>query len=162
MEHREKLYSTFKIEFNHGLREIADIEKQALRPRIRNQIVNSICAVAIERLSETEFGHKLVKDEDLTLITLDLEHGLSKVVDKMLRGLRSECRSEALQWADECAEERHFKFLGGMGRIFNYFRDGPYFLDTKSEIGQMRDSASDSQNPSCGYITAVQPITPMV
>ncbi|MGK5024693.1 hypothetical protein ACQ4WM_08015 [Janthinobacterium sp. RB2R34] len=86
MEHREKLYSKFKIEFNHWLREIADIEKQALIPRKRNQIVNSICAVAIERLSETEFGHKLVKDQDLTLITLDLEDGLNKVVDKMRGG----------------------------------------------------------------------------
>ena len=133
MDHREKLYKQFKTEFDRGLRQIADIDKVPLSPQDRNWEVNSACAIAIERLGETGFGQKLVADEDLTRIAHDLEAGLSKVVDELRETPQSEPRRTAVSWADQCGEERQFKFLGGIGRIFNYFRDGPYFLDTKRE-----------------------------
>lgn len=133
MDHRERAYKQFKAEFERGLSGIAEIEKTRMSPQERHRAVDGAYSEAIDRLGETTYGRKLVDDADLTRISLNLEDGLIKIANELGGEPFSESLDVAILWANKCRYERRFKFLGEMGRIFNYFRDLPRFLDAEQE-----------------------------
>jgi len=150
MDHREKAYKQFKLQFDRGLQRIAEIDEKRLAPRERNRVVNSACVIAIDHLLETKFGRKLATDQDLERIMRNLESGLIKVIKELREFPDSEPNRLAISWADQCEHERKFRFLGGVGRIFFYFRDGstrhgPVDFDTRLEAERreaLRDAAT--------------------
>lgn len=133
MDHRETTYREFKIEVDRGLQEIAKIDARSLMNIDRNREVNIACAGAIDRLLETEIGRRLGNDDDLERVNLNLEEGLKTVVNELRKKKSTEILRSAIAWGDQCCDERKLKFLGGIGRIFYYFRDRPTSLDTRQE-----------------------------
>lgn len=163
MDHREKAYKKFKLRFDQGLQKIAEIDEKRLAPRERNRVVNSACVIAIDHLCGEGFGKKLANDPDLERISENLEKGLSKIIKELQELPDSEPHRLTISWAEQCESERKFKFLGGMGRIFYYFRDGatsegPEDLDTGLEAMKrksLRDAAMEYINQADSMLSHI-------
>lgn len=133
MMDRRETYKQFKEVFADGRRKIALAKAQATQFDDRVDQIDIACRISLKNLKQTDYGRVLNDDPDLEKVYFDLEGGLQKMLREMRGNPNFSPDHPVVTWLDEGETERHFMFLGGIGRIFNTFRDEPRIFDTERE-----------------------------